>query len=61
MNKKCAECGNDFSCENDITCWCGDFPKLSEKEIDGEDCLCKKCLLTKYKKRILGIKWPNMF
>ncbi len=56
MNKKCAECGNDFSCENDITCWCGNFPKLSEKEIDGEDCLCKKCLLTKYKKRILGIK-----
>ena len=55
MNKKCAECGDDFSCENDISCWCGDFPKLSEGEIDDKDCLCKRCLLTRYRKRILDV------
>ena len=55
MNKKCAEGRNDFSCENDITCWCGDFPKLSENEIDDKDCLCKNCLLTRYRKRILNV------
>ena len=39
MNKKCAECGDNFSCENDISCWCGNFPKLSKNEIDDKDCL----------------------
>ena len=33
MNKKCAECGDDFSCHNDISCWCAEFPKLSSDEI----------------------------
>ena len=55
MKKKCAECGDDFSCENDITCWCGDFPKLSQSEIDDRDCLCRTCLLIKYRKRILDV------
>ena len=53
MKKKCAECGDDFSCENDITCWCGNFPKVSQSEIDDRDCLCRTCLLIKYRKRIL--------
>ncbi len=34
MNKKCAECGDEFSCDNDISCWCAEFPKLSSDEID---------------------------
>ena len=55
MKKKCAECGDSFSCENDITCWCGDFPKLSHNEIDDLDCLCRTCLLIKYRKRILDV------
>ena len=38
MNKKCAECGEDFSCQNDILCWCADFPKLSKNEI--LECAC---------------------
>ena len=55
MNKKCAECGNGFSCDNDITCWCVDFPKLSKNEIDDRDCLCRSCLLIKYRKKILDV------
>ncbi len=55
MEKKCAECGNDFSCGNDLTCWCTDFPKLTKNEVDDRDCLCKSCLLVKYRKMILGV------
>ena len=55
MRKKCANCGDSFSCENDISCWCGDFPKLSQNEIDDKDCLCKTCLLIMYRKKILGV------
>ena len=55
MQKKCAECGDVFSCDNDITCWCADFPKLSKNEIDDRDCLCKTCVLIKYRKRILDV------
>ena len=55
MNKKCAECGDSFSCDNDVFCWCADFPKLSKNEIDDKDCLCRVCLLTRYRKRILDI------
>ena len=59
MNKKCAECGNGFSCDNDITCWCADFPKLSKNEIDDRDCLCRTCLLVKYRKKILDV-WHEL-
>ena len=55
MNKKCAECGDSFSCDNDIACWCMDFPKLSKNEIDDRDCLCRSCLLIKYRKKILDV------
>ena len=55
MQKKCAECGDVFSCDNDITCWCADFPKLSKNEIDDRDCFCKTCLLIKYRKKILDV------
>ena len=59
MNKKCAECGDSFSCDNDIACWCMDFPKLSKNEIDDRDCLCKTCLLIKYRKKILNV-WNEL-
>jgi len=55
MNKRCAECGDSFSCENDVSCWCIDFPKLSKNEIDDKDCLCRSCLLIKYRKKILDV------
>ena len=59
MNKKCADCGDDFSCDNDISCWCAEFPKLSSDEIDDRDCLCRTCLLMKYRKRILDV-WNEL-
>ena len=55
MNKKWAECGDSFSWDNDISCWCADFPKLPKNEIDEKDCLCKRCLLTRYRKKILDV------
>ena len=55
MNKKCAECGNVFSCENGISCWCVDFPKLSKDVINDKDCLCRRCLLITYRKKILDV------
>ena len=55
MKKKCAECGDSFSCDNDISCWCADFPKLSKNEIDDKDCLCRSCLLIRYRKKILDV------
>ena len=56
MNKKCAECGDSFSCDNNVSCWCADFPKLSKKQIESqEDCICRICLLVRYRKKILDI------
>jgi len=55
MNKKCAECGDSFSCENDFSCWCADFPKLVKDVIDDRDCLCRSCLLMIYRKKILDV------
>ena len=55
MDKKCAECGDSFSCSNDILCWCADFPKLSKNEVDERDCLCRSCLLIRYRKKILDV------
>ena len=55
MNKKCAECDNGFLCDNNVSCWCADFPKLSKNEIDDKDCLCRSCLLTRYRKKILFV------
>ena len=59
MDKKCAECGDDFSCSNDISCWCADFPKLSKNEVDERDCLCRNCLLIRYRKKILDV-WHKL-
>ena len=55
MKKECTECGDDFSCTNNISCWCVNFPKLSIDVIDDKDCLCRSCLLSKYRKKILDI------
>ncbi len=52
MEKNCSECGKKFSCDNNITCWCVSFPKLTQAEIDEKDCMCKECLLIRYRKKI---------
>jgi len=59
MDKKCAECRDDFSCSNDISCWCANFPKLSKNEVDERDCLCRSCLLSRYRKKILDV-WHRL-
>ena len=54
MEKKCSECGSLFTCEEDTgTCWCASLPKLSKDQINDGDCMCKNCLLKKYKKKLL--------
>ena len=54
MEKKCSECRNPFVCEEDAdTCWCTSLPKLSKDQINDGDCMCKNCLLKKYRKKIL--------
>ena len=56
MEKKCSECGSLFICEEDaVSCWCTSLPKLSKDQISAGDCMCKKCLLKKYSKKILKI------
>ena len=53
MEKNCSECGSKFSCDNNLTCWCAGFPKISQEQIDEKDCLCRECLLVKYRKKII--------
>jgi len=54
LEKKCSECENPFVCEEDAdTCWCARLPKLSKDQINDSDCMCKNCLLKKYRKKIL--------
>jgi len=54
LEKKCSECGNPFVCEEDAdTCWCASLPKLSKEQINDGDCMCKNCLLKKYREKIL--------
>ena len=56
FEKKCSECGSSFTCEEDtVSCWCTSLPKLSKEQISDDDCMCKKCLLKKYSKKILKI------
>jgi len=55
LEKKCSECGSLFTCESDVTCWCNTFPKLTKKELDDNDCMCKECLLEKYRKKLMKI------
>ena len=54
MEKNCSDCGSKFSCDNNLTCWCASFPKISQEQIDEKDCLCRECLLVKYRKKIIG-------
>ena len=53
LEKKCSKCGSLFACESDVTCWCSTFPKLTKDEIDNTDCICKQCLLKKYRKKLM--------
>jgi len=50
MEKKCSHCGNYFLCDESLTCWCTSFPKIPKEQIDDGDCMCRECLLKKYKK-----------
>ncbi len=54
LEKNCSECGSLFICEEDaVTCWCASLPKLSKDQINDGDCMCKKCLLKKYRKKLM--------
>ena len=53
MEKKCSKCGSLFTCKMMFNCWCAGLPKLSKDEIDDGDCMCKSCLLKKYRKKLL--------
>ena len=55
MRKNCSECGTKFSCDNSISCWCSNFPKLTKEQIDDNDCICRECLLIRYRKKILDV------
>ena len=55
LEKKCSKCESLFDCESDATCWCSTFPKLTKEEIDETDCMCKRCLLEKYRKKLMKI------
>ena len=55
MRKNCSECGTEFSCDNSFSCWCSNFPKLTKEQIDDNDCICRECLLIRYRKKILDI------
>ena len=53
MEKKCSECGSPFICEEDeVACWCASLPKLSKDQLNDSDCMCKKCLLRQYRKKL---------
>ena len=55
LEKKCSECGSSFICEEDaVACWCASLPKLSKEQINDNDCMCKKCLLKKYRKKLVN-------
>ena len=55
MEKTCSDCDSKFSCDNDITCWCASFPKLTGDKFNEKDCICIQCLLIRYRKKILNI------
>ncbi|MEW6044801.1 MAG: cysteine-rich CWC family protein [Thermoproteota archaeon] len=55
MQKNCKRCGASFECQEDTTCWCFDEQKLDEKSIEFDDCVCKNCLLSQYRKKLLGV------
>lgn len=55
MEKKCSICNVIFECDNSNSCWCMKFPKLTIEDIDDSECVCKKCLLKKYEKKL----WSN--
>ncbi len=40
--KVCSQCKTTFSCFSE-NCWCSELP-LVMPMIEGEDCLCPKCL-----------------
>lgn len=52
MKKTCSKCNSTFDCEVSPSCWCNSFPKMTQSEINNDDCLCKNCLLEKYREKL---------
>lgn len=55
MEKICLRCGDEFECTENENCWCMNEPLLVEKQINYDDCVCKKCLLLEYRKKLLDV------
>ncbi|WP_298110992.1 hypothetical protein [Bradyrhizobium sp.] len=41
----CSRCGAAFSCAQSQTCWCAEETARLPMPREGEDCLCRECLL----------------
>lgn len=55
MEKICIKCKSKFDCMENEECWCMNQPTLNEKQIDYDDCICKKCLSLQYRKKLLDV------
>jgi hypothetical protein len=53
MKKKCSMCKVDFECFDSLYCWCYKMPKLSKDKINANGCVCKNCLMKKYKEGLI--------
>lgn len=53
--KNCSKCGNKFECKNEPSCWCFKEPKLKKNEIEMDDCVCKHCMQSQYRQKLLGV------
>jgi hypothetical protein len=40
----CSRCGTEFECNPGGACWCADETPRLPMPVEGEDCLCPKCL-----------------
>ena len=47
------KCGSSFECQENESCWCLKESKLSDKEITFNDCVCRDCLLSQYRQKLL--------
>lgn len=54
LKKKCSLCQVDFECNDSMSCWCYEMPKLTKDKITMDGCLCKNCLMKKYQERLFS-------
>jgi len=40
----CSGCGTEFGCDPEGDCWCKEETARLPMPVEGEDCLCRKCL-----------------